>query len=70
MVFYGESWLIKDSGDDNRNQLVVDWLQSVIFANMENLIQEKKLIPVEESVIDACADLEDEPYFGTNVIIF
>lgn len=37
---------------------------------MENLIQEKKLIPVEESVIDACADLEDEPYFGTNVIYF
>lgn len=28
---YGESWLIKDSGDDNRNQLVVDWLQSVIL---------------------------------------
>lgn len=28
------------------------------------------MIPVEESVIDACADLEDEPYFGTNVIYF
>lgn len=67
---YGESWLIKDSHDDNRNQLVADWLQNVIFANMENLIQERKLIPVEGAVIDACAELEPEPYFNDNVIYY
>lgn len=38
---YGESWLIKDSHDDNRNQLVADWLQNVIFANMENLFRKE-----------------------------
>ena len=67
---HGESWLMRNQRDDEKNLKFTEWMASIFSENTKNLYQALKLIPVDAVSIADCEKLEPEPYFDKNIIHF
>ena len=67
----GLSWLaVKNQQDDEINSSVMEWLNTVVFGNMLPIIEDKKLVPVDDVNISFCPGLNIDEGFDISVINF